>query len=312
MNRFRFLSPLITQITSLQRFTIVRTVWRISNNLSKKNATLVAGGVAFYAFLSIFPTIFAIILLWQLFASDANVFVLLDFLYYIVPEQAFEVIGDLLIQITERERPTSLWATFLSLFIALWTSSRAIEALMMAIFMIYRNPYRRGMIKQRIIALGFTLSGIFFVILSVVLIGAVPPVLHALNLGGFAEITALSLRWLFIFSLFIIGAYAFYFTSRKPNKDVNFRRQNKLLPGTLCAAVIWLFVSLAFSYALSSFISYNQTFGSLGAIAALLMWLWLSALALLIGAEINTDYEGKQTRALARQKAAQSVIPPSE
>jgi len=307
MNRLAFLKPLIALLATLSKVPFIRTLLRIGKNLSQKNVTLVAGGVAFYAFLAIFPSIFSIIFLWELFATDANAFVLIDFLSYVVPEQAFEMISDLLFQITERERPASIWAATISLLIALWSSSRAVEALLMAIHIMYQNPYRRGVIKQRAIALGFTVAGLVFMVFSVLLIGAVPPVLHAMNLGRFAEVTVLSLRWVFILSVFAIGAYAFYFTSRKPLEEANRRRRNKLVPGTVYASVIWLFVSLAFSYALSSFVSYNEAFGSLGAIAALLMWLWLSAVALLIGAEINTDYDGKLIRSMKLQQAAEAA-----
>jgi len=304
MNRLAFLKPLIAFLATLSTLPVIRTLLRIGKNLSEKNVTLVAGGVAFYAFLAIFPSIFSIIFLWELFATDANAFVLIDFLSYIVPEQAFEVISDLLFQITERERPASIWAATISLLIALWSSSRAIEALLMAIHIMYQNPYRRGVIKQRAIALGFTVAGLIFMIFSVLLIGAVPPVLEAMNMGRFAEVTVLFLRWVFILSVFALGAYAFYFPSRKPLQEANRKRRNKLVPGTLYASFIWLFVSLAFSYALSSFVSYNEAFGSLGAIAALLMWLWLSAVALLIGAEINTDFDGKLIRSMKLQQAA--------
>ena len=168
----------------------------------------------------------------------------------------------------------------------------------------YRNPYKRGMIKQRAIALVFTLLGLFFIVLSVLMIGALPPVLHAMNLGSFAENIVLMLRWIFILSLFIIGAYAFYFTSRKPIITDNQKHRNRLIPGTLYAAFIWLGVSIAFSYALSNFITYHEGFGSLGAIAALMMWLWLSAISLLIGAEINTGFDG---RLAARYQAAMTA-----
>jgi len=310
MTRIPILMKLGQLVTTLKTLPIIRPVVRISNNLSEKNVSLVAGGVAFYGFLAIFPAIFCIIFLWELFATDANAFVLLDFLSYLLPEQAFDVVAELLIQITEREKPASVWAAVISLLIALWSSSRAIDSLLLAVHLMYRNPYRRGLILQRAIALGFTVSGIIFVIFSFVLIGAVPPILQALNLGGFAEVTLLSVRWIIILLLFAMGAYAFYFTSRKRLKTGDIKHRNKLLPGTLWASVIWLIVSLAFSYALSSFVSYKEAFGSLGAIAALMMWLWLSALALLIGAEINTDFDGKITRAQGQQGAAKTPIPP--
>lgn len=312
MQNLPVIRTMLALMAALKAQPLVRTLLRIAGNLSEKNVSLVAGGVAFYAFLSLFPSILCLLFLWDVFASDASAFVLLDFLSYVMPEQAFDVIAGLIFQITEREQPASFLATAISLLVALWSSSRAIEALLMATHMMYRNPYRRGMLKQRAIALGFTLSGSVFVIISVLLIGAVPPILNAMNLGSFAEIIVLILRWLFIVALFAIGAYVFYFTSRKPIDDKRNKARNRLIPGTLGASIIWLGISLAFSYVLTTFVSYNEAFGSLGAIAALLMWLWLSALALLIGAEINTDYDGKYSRALARQQAAKTLIPPSE
>ena len=301
MSRFKFINSALSRASALQRLPIIRSVFTFMQSLGDKNVTLVAGGVAFYAFLSLFPGIICIIFLWELFASDENAFALLGFLEYIVPEQAFNVIADLVFQITEREEPASAWAATISLLIALWSSSRAVEALLQAIHIMYRNPYKRGMIKQRAIALVFTLLGLFFIVLSVLLIGALPPILHAMNLGDLAENIVLMLRWMFILSLFMIGAYAVYFTSRKPIITENQRHRNRLIPGTLYASVVWLFVSLAFSYALSNFVTYHEGFGSLGAIAALMMWLWLSAISLLIGAEINTGFDG---RLAARYEAA--------
>lgn len=299
--------------TATQALPVIRPLLRIARNLSEKNVTLVAGGVAFYGFLAIFPAIFAIIFLWELFATDADAFALLDFLSFFMPDQAFEVVADLLIQITEREEPASVWAAVISLLIALWSSSRAIDSLLLAMRLIYRNTHRRGVILQRAIALGFTFCGILFMIFAFVLIGAVPPVLNAFNLGGLTEVTVLTGRWMLILFLFGLGAYAFYFTSRKRIKTGDTRHPNKLLPGTLWASFLWLLASLAFSYALASFVSYKEAFGSLGAIAALMMWLWLSALALLIGAEINTDFDGKITRAKGQQGEAKTPIPaPSE
>lgn len=313
MSRLKAIRTLLSKVSGLQRFPLIKSGLMFGQSLADKNVTLVAGGVAFYAFLSLFPAIICIIFLWELFASDANAFALIGFLEYIVPEQAFEVIAELIFQITEREEPASIWAATISLLIALWSSSRAVEALLIATHIMYRNRYKRGVIKQRAIALVFTVLGLFFMVLSVLLIGALPPILHAMNLGRFTEYIVLLARWAFILILFAIGAYAFYFTARKPIIAENQKRRNKLIPGTICAAAIWLVVSIAFSYALSNFISYHEGFGSLGAIAALMMWLWLSAVSLLIGAEINTGYDGRLAARFAASAMDEAVtIPPSQ
>ena len=313
MSRMKAIRALLSKASGVQRIPLLKSVLMFGQSLADKNVTLVAGGVAFYAFLSLFPAIICIIFLWELFASDANAFVLLGFLEHIVPEQAFNVIADLIFQITEREEPASIWAATISMVIALWSSSRAVEALLVATHIMYRNPYKRGVIKQRAIALVFTFLGLLFTVLSVLLIGALPPVLHAMNLGGATEHIVLLARWVFILLLFAIGAYAFYFTSRKPIVTENQKARNRLIPGTLGAAMIWLIVSVAFSYALANFVTYHEGFGSLGAIAALMMWLWLSAISLLIGAEINTGFDGRlAARFAASAMDEAATIPPSE
>ena len=309
MNRLKFFSQIVS---ALQRIPFVKSGIAFAQNLGDKNVTLVAGGVAFYAFLSLFPGIICIIFLWELFASDQNAFALIGFLEYIVPEPAFEVIAELIFQITEREEPASIWAATISLVVALWSSSRAVEALLVATHIMYRNPYKRGMIKQRIIALVFTALGLTFMVLTVLLLGALPPILHAMNLGSSTEHIVLWARWVFILILFAVGAYAFYFTSRKPIITENQKHRNKLIPGTLCAAIIWLGVTIVFSYALANFITYHDGFGSLGAIAALMMWLWLSAVSLLIGAEINTGYDGRLAAKYSKLVMAEAPTSPNE
>ena len=313
MSRLSAIRKLMSLTSGLKQARVIKPILMFTDSLSDKNVTLVAGGVAFYAFLSLFPGIICIIFLWELFASDQNAFALLGLLEYIVPEQAFNVIADLIFLITEREEPASIWAATISLVIALWSSSRAVEALLSAIHIMYRNPYKRGMIKQRIIALVFTFLGLIFMVFTVLLIGALPPLLNAMNMGSAAEHIALLARWVLILILFAGGAYVMYFTSRKPIITENQKRRNLLIPGTLGAAMIWLIVSVAFSYALSNFVTYHEGFGSLGAIAALMMWLWLSAISLLIGAEINTGYDGRlAARFAASVPAEASPMMPNE
>lgn len=312
MKQPAFLARLILLYQQVVSLRGIRSVLRIQRNLSEKNVTLVAGGVAFYAFLSIFPGILCVLILWGLLASTDDVSALTAWLGSVLPGPAFEVVSNQLTRLTERDNRISGWAAMFSLFVALWSASRAVNALLAAIHMMYRAPYKSGVIRQRVVALGFTLSGIVFAIMSVLLIGAVPPVLEALRLGAAAESAVLAARWLFILAFFGLGAFAFYYVSRRAAVEMRRPRRNQVVPGTIAASCIWLLASFGFSFYLTAFARYNEMFGPLGAVAALLIWLWVSALALLIGAEINTDYEGKQTRALKRQEASETLIPPTE
>jgi len=125
------------------------------------------------------------------------------------------------------------------------------------------------------------------VALSIAAIGAVPPILKALALGSFVEAAINSIRWLVIIALFIAACAAIYRIAPSRVRA----RWRWIVPGAIAAGVIWMIASIAFSAYLENFNAYNATFGSLGAVAALLMWFWLSAYAICIGAELNAQLE---------------------
>ncbi|WP_017930866.1 YihY/virulence factor BrkB family protein [Robiginitomaculum antarcticum] len=284
----------------------IRSVIRVGNNLAKKNVSLVAGGVSFYAFLSIFPAIAGSLMLWGFFSSQSDVSVVTTTFYGAVPDPVLDLIVAQLTRITTSPATLTPFAAIFSLLFALWSASKAINALLMAMTSMYGESVKGGYIRQRLVSFLFTLGGIAFAILSIILIGAVPPILEALRLGVVAEALILILRWLVILSVFFAGAVAFYFVSRRDPLRVRLKNRNQVYPGAFAATLIWVISSVAFSFYLSAFDQYNETFGSLGAVAALLMWFWVSALALLVGAEINTDYAGKEDR------RADAVVPQAD
>ena len=275
---------------------VLRTWTRITGNLTAKNVTLVAGGVAFYAFLSIFPAIVCLLMVWGLFTDVSELNDSFSFLKGTVPPPAYALITEQMTRIADRNSDVSIWAAIVSLLLALWSASRAVNALLMAMQSMYNLKKKPNFFKAKIIALLFTLSGVVFAVASIALIGAIPPILEALRLGAVTEALILTFRWIFIVGIFFLGGVMFYRVSRRDPDRVKHAKRNQVIPGAITASVIWLISSFAFSFYLSAFETYNETFGSLGAVAALLMWLWLSALALLIGAEVNTDFDGKEDR----------------
>ena len=275
---------------------IVRTWARIGKNLSAKNATLAAGGVAFYAFLSIFPAIACLLMIWGFFADVSDLGSSFSILQGTVPPPVYEIISEQMMRIAGRDSDISLFAALASSVVALWSASKAINALLLAMQVMYNRKKKRSFLMQKLMALGFTLGGVVFVLASIALIGVIPQILEALRLGSLTEATILILRWVLIIGLFFAGGVMFYKVSRRSQNNIEHPKRNQVYPGALAAAVIWMTGSLIFSIYLSEFETYNETFGSLGAVAALLMWFWISALALLIGAEINTDYAGKKDR----------------
>ncbi|MEQ8556768.1 MAG: YihY/virulence factor BrkB family protein [Henriciella sp.] len=264
-----------------------RTTMRIAGKAGEDDVALVAGGVAFYAFLSVFPAIACALMVWGLFTTEAELRTYLELLNAVVPDAAYKLISDQMVRIADSQAAGLSWGALFSLLLALWSASRAANALLIAVAVTYHRHVRRGFIRQNLIALAFTGGGIVFALLSLAAIGAVPPIIEALQLGAFVDALLRIVRWLGLLALFLGGIYIFYRIARPHGVAYAQQRTRPVIPGTLVAGAIWLSASVGFSFYLGNFADYNETFGSLGAAVALLMWLWLSAVAICIGAETN-------------------------
>jgi membrane protein len=180
----------------------------------------------------------------------------------------------------------------ISIVLAIWSASGAVSALMNAMNLAYHEKEKRNFFRLTLISLAFTVAGIVFVGISIVAIAAVPPILEALYLGAFLEASIRAVRWLLMIALFLVAAAMIYRIA--PSRT--HARWSWIIPGALAASMVWLLASVAFSLFLDNFNAYNATFGSLTAVAVLLMWFWLSAFAICMGAEINSQLELFTTR----------------
>ena len=230
-------------------------------------------------------------MIWGLFNDPDQLGNHLTLLRGIVPQDAFDLIASQMIRIAEAQEGKLSWGAVASLLLVLWSASRAINALLSAMSVTIKKDHQRGFFKQNLFALGFTVAGIFFALLSIAIIGAVPPIIEALRLGAFTDALLHTFRWLTMFALFWGAVYSFYRIAHPRTVDGERIRPRRLWPGALLGAVIWLLASIAFSFYLSRFEVYNETFGSLGAAIALMMWLWISAFAICIGAETNAELQ---------------------
>lgn len=290
---------------------VLRISGRTLGRIGRDDVALVSGGVAFYAFLSIFPAIACALMAWGLFTTSADLREYFEVMRNFVPGEAYDLITNQMIRIAESQSSGLSWGALLSLVVALWSASRGANALLQAIEITYDRPNKRGFIQQNLLALGFTAGAIVFAIISLAAIGAVPPIIEALQLGAFLDALFRILRWLGLIALFLAGIYVFLRTSRPTGVCSSESGARPILPGSIAAAMIWLLASIAFSFYLSSFADYNETFGSLGAVAALLMWLWLSAFAVCTGAELN-GVLSRTERGLDTETAHEQAPEPEE
>lgn len=261
---------------------LVRVFWRVLGD----NIGLLSAGIAFYAFLSVFPAVACALMIWGLFTDITSLGAQLQTIRDLAPD-AFGLVADQMVVIATQDDGGLTFGLIVSAVLALWSASGGVSALVQAMNMAYHEKEKRSFLRLTLTTLTFTLGGIVFAALSIAAIAAVPPILNALYIGEFFMAAIGFVRWLVIIAAFMAACAAIYRIAPSRTRA----RWRWIVPGALVAGIIWLFASIAFSAYLENFNAYNATFGSLGAVAALLMWFWLSAYAICIGAELNAQLE---------------------
>jgi len=261
--------------------------WRTYRQIGDDRLLAVAAGVVFYMLLALFPAITALVSLYGILTNPATINDHFLLLQGVVPEGAIGIIKEQVTRLTQTSNTALGFGFFLGLALALWSANAGMKAIIDALNVVYDEREKRGFVKLTLVALAFTLGGLVFIILA---LGAV--VVFPLGLAwlGFesrsAELIAV-LRWPALFVIVTLALFVLYRygPSRTPP------RWQWLSVGTLLAALAWLAVSALFSWYLANFAHYDATYGSLGGVIGLMMWLWLSVIVILIGAELNAEIE---------------------
>jgi membrane protein len=266
------------------------------------NVTDVAAALSYYAFLAIPAVLLVAVGVFAQAAGPDTVQSMLDRLDGVVPEEALSLIDESLTRVTENQE-SGIVLIVVGLLLALWTASGAMNALMRGLNRVYDREETRGFVKQRLTALGMLACLLIAFGLVFVLLVLGPHVSgwvgEALDIEGLVSWLWWILQWP-ILLLGLLGAFAcVYYLG--PN--VAHPRLRFLTPGSIAAVVIWLAASGAFAFYTSNFASYNKAWGSIAGVIIMLTWLWLSALALLLGAEFNAEAE--RSRELRQGKAAE-------
>jgi membrane protein len=247
---------------------------------------LLAAGVAFYAFLSIFPALIALVSIYGLFADPATIANQLNSMTAALPDEARQIITD---QVTaQASRRTALSVgLIISVAIALWSASAGINNLLTAINVAYDEEEKRGFVKKRLMSLGLTLAAIVFMVIIIGLVAVLPPLLQAVFGTGALSWILQIIGWLIMVVLVAVALAILYRLG--PDRDAP--RMNWVSVGALVATFIWLVASIGFSVYTATFGNYAKTYGVFAGIVVLLFWLWISMYAVLLGAEINAESE---------------------
>ncbi|WP_138756668.1 YihY/virulence factor BrkB family protein [Modestobacter altitudinis] len=263
---------------------IVKRAWAEN---SADNMPIIGAGVAFFAFLALFPALIATISLYGLVASPETVSRQIQSLSDQLPAEAQTLLADQLTAITENSGGALTVSLIISIAAALWSAAGGTGNLITAVNLAYDEVETRGFVKRKLLALGLTLGAIIFVLLTIALIAVVPAVLDALPLGIVGTVLAQVLRWVLLLGV-MAGALSVLYRVA-PDRDAPKFRWVSL--GSIVVTVIWALVSLLFSLYVNNFGSYDKTYGAIAGVIVLMLWLQLTVFLVLLGAEINSEAE---------------------
>ncbi len=269
--------------------------WAIWGRVGAGHFGLIAAGVAFYAMFAVFPGIAASVAIWSLVADPGVIASYLQVAEEFLPPDAGVLVHDQVMGLLATPRTTLGWATAFSILIALYSARAGVSALISGLEVVHRATPRSFLWGW---AIDFILTGALILALFVGLTTsiAVPIILQYIELGPLNAWLLAVLPRLAMFLLVLTCLAILYRFG--PNRPEGTARPHIWL-GMMVATLAWALVSIAFSEYLANFDSYNRIYGSIGAVAALLMWLYLSVWAVLLGGAINAEISERQAPGLA-------------
>jgi membrane protein len=277
-------------------------LWRTYVRINEDRLLAIAAGVVFFGLLAIFPAITALVSFYGLFANPSTIAANLQSLALMLPEGSFQIVQDQIARVLAKGN-TELGATFLfGLALAIWSANAGVKALIDALNVAYGEREKRSFLQLNLLSLAFTIGGIAALLLMVGAVVAFPLALDHLGLGPESKLIFSLARWPLLF-LILWGALGLLFRFG-PSREQQ-PRWEWLNVGTLAAAFLWIAGSSLLSWYLSNFANYNATYGSLGAAIGLMMWMWMSAIIVLWGAELNSEIE----RQMAMDTTAKGTKP---
>jgi membrane protein len=267
---------------------LVRSYHEIQND----RLLALAAGVVFFSLVALFPAIAAGVSSYALFADAATIGKHLSIAADIVPAGALDMLGEEISRIAAKSEGKLTFGFLLGLAIALWSANAGMKAIFDALNIIYDEDEKRGLIWLNVVSLFFTICAIAGAGLAIALVVVFPVLLAAFGLTTFDHPIIGYLRWPVMFVLIILGLAVLY----RYGPSRRLAKWRWISVGSVFASLAWLAVSSLFSWYLGNFANYNATYGALGAVVGLMIWMWLSTIVVLVGAELNSEIEHQTAR----------------
>lgn len=268
---------------------VVKRAWK---EAQLDQVPLLAAGVAFYTFLSLFPAMIAAVMVYGLVADPQTVAEQSRWVADTLPRDAASLVTDQMEAITDQPQRSLGLGVLVTLVLSLWSASGGVGNIVSAINIAYDEEETRGFVRRKLLSLGLTLGAIVFLVLAVGLIAVVPPLLDAFVPEGALHWLLQAARWVGLLAAVTMALGVLY----RWAPDRNAPRMAWVSVGATVATVVWLVASLGFSLYVDSFGSYSKTYGALAGVAVLMLWLWITVYIVLLGAEINAEAEQQTVR----------------
>jgi membrane protein len=271
--------------------TLFATLKRTATEFSEDNLTDWAAALTYYGLLSLFPALIALVAIVGLFGDpQTTTSNITQIITSIGPKSAAQTFSEPIRTITSSRSGAGI-AFVLGLAAALWSASGYVGAFMRASNVIYETPEGRPFWKLRPLQILITLAMVILlavIALALVLTGPiVDAVAKPIGISSTATTIWNIAKWPLLAALFVVMLAVLYYAS--PNVKV--RGFKWVTPGSLVALVVWILASAAFAFYVANFGSYNKTYGTLAGLVVLLMWMWITNLAILFGHQLNAERE---------------------
>jgi membrane protein len=255
------------------------------------NGTMLASALAYSTFFAIPAVLLLVVGLFTLIVGPQTISTLMAHFSHVMPSQATSLLGRSLHRL-DQHPSTGITMTIVGFVLALWATTGAMTTYMTALNLAYERKDGRSFVRKRLVAVALVaVIGFAFLLVAVLLIFGPPLEQLVASHAGPVSGAVGWIWWIAEWPILLVGLLAAFATLLFLGPDVEHPHWRFVTPGSVLATVMWLAVSGGFAFYTSSFGSYNKTWGSLAAVIIMLTWLWLAAIALLLGAEVNAEAE---------------------
>jgi membrane protein len=267
-------------------------LWRVYASVNDNRLLAVAAGVVFYTLLAIFPAVAGFVSLYGLVADASTIDAHLSLASGILPAGAVDILHEQITKLAAKSDAKLGLGFVTGLAVALWSANAGMKAIIDALNVVYDEKEKRSFVKLNLVSLLFTFVAILSLIVALTAIVVAPIIFSMVGLSTFFSLATVVLRWPLLLILATVGLAAIY----RYGPSRREARWQWLSVGSVLAAIGWLISSVLFSWYIANFGAYNATYGSLGAAVGMMMWMWISAIVILLGAELNAEIEHQTAR----------------